>query len=103
MMGCNDGGDQIRSVQDSFNGRKLRPFMPITDATATSATRNHGTDHFLALSHHFGKSLIIVLSHIYMWSESNIIYSTLGFMGFLPKRIQIAKVLVQDFKKGLGS
>ncbi|XP_073147707.1 uncharacterized protein [Henckelia pumila] len=45
MMGCNDvGGDQ-----DSLNGRKLRPFMPIT---AASAARNHGTDHFLALNHH---------------------------------------------------
>ncbi|XP_075514403.1 uncharacterized protein LOC142549370 [Primulina tabacum] len=53
MMGCNDGGDQLCSVQDPLNGRKLRPSMPITAAATTSTAHSHGTDRFLALNHHF--------------------------------------------------
>lgn len=57
MMGYNDGVE-FNTIQDSLNGRKLRPLMPkTTTATCTNPpctlARIHATtDHLLTLNHH---------------------------------------------------
>ncbi|XP_041996357.1 WUSCHEL-related homeobox 1-like [Salvia splendens] len=48
MMGYTDGGGDFNTIQDPFNGRKLRPLIP---RPASCLSRIHGADIF-ALNHH---------------------------------------------------
>ncbi|XP_042001157.1 WUSCHEL-related homeobox 1-like isoform X2 [Salvia splendens] len=48
MMGYSDGGGDFNTIQDPFNGRKLRPLIP---RPASCLSRIHGAD-FFALNHH---------------------------------------------------
>ncbi|KAL1554746.1 WUSCHEL-related homeobox 1-like isoform X2 [Salvia divinorum] len=51
MMGYSEGGD-FNTLQDPFNGRKLRPLIPRpATAAASCLSRIHGADIF-ALNHH---------------------------------------------------
>ncbi|KAG6413725.1 hypothetical protein SASPL_126439 [Salvia splendens] len=52
MMGYTDGGGDFNTIQDPFNGRKLRPLIP---RPASCLSRIHGADIF-ALNHHLGNN-----------------------------------------------